>query len=87
MRFERNVEQPRKGGDENDNSWPAAQQPQVTRLKRVAHRTGCQKEEAQPHRAAAIAPAQTQVAQGQQPGDRNRERGAHAAHDETDTLA
>ena len=52
-------------------------------FERVAHRTGSEEEQAQSHRAAAIAAAQTQIAQGQQHGD-DSDKGTHdRAHQES----
>ena len=87
VRFERDIQQPHEGRDEHDERRTSGEHLQVAGCERIAHRTGGENEQAQPHRAAAIAAAQTQIAQRQQHGDRNDKRRHGCAHVEADALS
>jgi hypothetical protein len=68
--FEGDIQQPGEGRNEqhDDRSSGRAHQ-QVPRFQGVAHGTAGEEEHAQSRRAAAIAAAETQIAQGQYHGD------------------
>jgi hypothetical protein len=58
MRFERDVQHPHQARNESYERGPSTQHQQIASRKRTAHHSRRQDEQAQSHRAAAIAAAQ-----------------------------